>query len=148
MVLIPSLITLRHPPDQELSVEDIFSSTLGSIFTDDLQNQHGTDPSTTIVYTPSNPSYPVVELRTADIDGEEQRKKFAHYLWNAGVLVGEVVAGRPGSKEGAESGSGKVRGQDEDEKWTEGKWWLDAEEEKLWAVRGERVLELGAGASC
>ncbi|CAI6333227.1 unnamed protein product [Periconia digitata] len=141
MVLLPSLITLHHPADQALSAEDIFSSTLGSIFTDDLQNQHGTDPTTTIVYTPSNASVPPIELRTADVDGEDQRRKFAHYLWNAGVLVGEIVGGR----QRPEKENEKSRKQEDDEKWKEGEWWLSVDEEKRWAVKGERVLELGAG---
>ncbi|KAF2635751.1 hypothetical protein P280DRAFT_411060 [Massarina eburnea CBS 473.64] len=90
-MLLPSLISLQHPPSYTLTPEDIFSSTLGGIFTDDLQNQHGSDAETKILYTPTNTRYPVIELAAADVDGEEQRRKFAHYLWNAGVLAGELV---------------------------------------------------------
>lgn len=87
------------------------------------------------------------------MDGEDQRRKFAHYLWNAGVLVGELVGGRPaaegngdGEKEEKENGEVVVkRVQEEEDKWGEGRWWLSVEEEALWRVKGEKVLELGAG---
>lgn len=98
--------------------------------------------------------YGEIELRTADVNGEEQRRKFAHYLWNAGVLMGEVVGGRPekeddkgerGVEGGKEGGDKEVEG-DEDDGWKNGEWWLSKEEESDWSVRGEKVLELGAGA--
>ncbi len=57
-----------------------------------------------------------IELRLADPRGEENRLLFSHYLWNAGVLVAEFVGGGVGDG------------------WGEG-----------WSVKGERVLELGAG---
>jgi hypothetical protein len=132
-MLLPSLITLRHPTSHVPSPEDIFGSTLGSIFTDDLQNQHGDDPDTTIVY--NNSHHGELELRTADVNGEEQRRKFAHYLWNAGVLMGELVGGRPAE--------GVVAG---DDGWKDGEWWVSSEEELKWSVQDETVLELGAGA--
>jgi hypothetical protein len=132
-MLLPSLITLRHPVSHIPTPEDIFGSTLGSIFPDDLQNQHGDDPETAIVY--NNLRHGELEFKTADVNGEEQRRKFAHYLWNAGVLMGELVGGRP-----AEGAGG------EDEGWKNGEWWVDSEEEQKWSVQGETVLELGAGA--
>lgn len=132
-MLLPSLISLRHPISHVPKPEDIFASTLGSIFTDDLQNQHGDDPDTIIVY--KSAKFGELEFRTADVNGEEQRRKFAHYLWNAGVLMGELVGGR--------AAKGK-----EDEGWKDvkGEWWISEEEEAKWRVDGETVLELGAGA--
>jgi hypothetical protein len=132
-MLLPSLITLRHPTSHVLEPEDIFGSTLGSIFTDDLQNQHGDDPDTIIVY--KNARHGELEFRIADVNGEEQRTKFAHYLWNAGILMAELIGGRPEGRE-----------EEEGEGWKEGEWWIGEEEEKFWGVQGERVLELGAGA--
>jgi hypothetical protein len=133
-MLLPSLITLRHPESHTPTPEDIFDSLRCSVFTDDLQNQHGDDPDTTIVY--KSAKYGALEFRAADVNGEEQRRKFAHYLWNAGVLMGELVGGRPAPQT-----------QDEDDEgWKDGEWWVCAEEEQKWSVRGETVLELGAGA--
>ncbi|KAH9873295.1 hypothetical protein J1614_005693 [Plenodomus biglobosus] len=84
------LIDLRRPTSALLEPEDIFGSSLR--FFNDLQNQHGEDPDTVILY--KNARHGELELRTSDVKGEEERRKFAHYLWNAGVLMGELVGGR------------------------------------------------------
>ncbi|PSN67682.1 hypothetical protein BS50DRAFT_633380 [Corynespora cassiicola Philippines] len=140
---LPTHISLLHPPSHVDGPEDIFGPALGPIFTDDLQNMHGDDDEgTRVVYSPSNGAVvvgggdggeggnkgEVVELATARISGEEERGKYAHYLWNAGVLVGELVSGR--------GEGGKEEGEE---------WWVDGEEEGWWDVTGEKVLELGAG---
>lgn len=142
-MLLPSLISLRRPASAELQPEDIFGDTLGGIFTDDLQNQHGDDADTVILYR--NYRYGELELRTADVNGEEQRRKFAHYLWNAGVLMAELVGGRPESGS-RDSGSFERQDTNEEDGFQDGEWWVSHEEESKWNVHGERVLELGAGA--
>ena len=56
-----------------------------------------------------------------DPQSEPGRKLFAHYVWNAGVLLAELISGLVASVgELSESAS--------------------------WSVEGETVLELGAGA--
>ncbi|KAF2175672.1 hypothetical protein K469DRAFT_723874 [Zopfia rhizophila CBS 207.26] len=140
--MLPSLIALRRPPDQPPSAEDIFSSSLGGIFTDDLQNQHGDDLDTIIVYR--SQKYGELEFRTADVSGEEQRRKFAHYLWNAGILMAELVGGRPRENESRHSGIFMQHHYEEDG-WKDGKWWVGEEEDKLWNVQSETAMELGAG---
>ena len=132
------MIDLRRPEGRELDPEDIFGSSLGGVFTDDLQNQHGDDPETVIVY--KNASHGNLEFRTADINGEEERRKMAHYLWNAGVLMAELVGGKPSEEQIVQ------RHVDGSECWKHGEWWMSTEEENLWSVRGESVIELGAGA--
>lgn len=139
-MLLPSLISLRRPTSVPLEPEDIFGSSLGGIFTDDLQNLHGDDPETVILYRSAK--YGELELRTADVNGEEQRRKFAHYLWNAGLLVGELVGGRATEEQAANSIEHGDGGEDG---WKEGEWWVSKEEERRWSVQGETVLELGAG---
>jgi hypothetical protein len=59
-------------------------------------------------------------------------------LWNAGVLMGELVGGKPQIED-------KDRGDGDEDGWKNGGWWVDEEEEKRWNVEGETVLELGAG---
>ncbi|KAF2875614.1 hypothetical protein BDV95DRAFT_603030 [Massariosphaeria phaeospora] len=144
-MILPNLITTRHPPSRPESAEDIFSSTLGSIFPDDVQNLHGDDPATLLVY--KNARFGDLELRTADVNGEEQRRKFAHYLWNAGILMAELVGGRGGGgvKNDTEGIIEKGEEQENGDGWKEGEWWVSRDEEKLWNVEGETVLELGAG---
>lgn len=137
-MLLPTLIDIRQPEGKELDPADIFGSSLGGVFTDDLQNQHGDDPDTVIVY--KNARHGNLEFRTADINGEEERRKMAHYLWNAGVLMAELVGGRLGDERDAPSGAVI------DEGWQKGAWWVGKDEEKSWSVDGETVIELGAGA--
>ena len=135
-MLLPSLINLRRPSNTPLEPEDIFGSSLGGIFTDDTQNQHGDDPNTVILYR--NAKFGELELRVADVNGEEQRRKFAHYLWNAGVMMAELVSGRV---EGGDLGaSGKGLLQDE-EGWRDGEWWTDKEEEKIEKKEEEKKEE-------
>jgi hypothetical protein len=142
-MILPALISLRRPAEEPLAPEDIFGSSLGGIFTDDLQNQHGDDPDTVIEYKSVRG---LLEFRTADVNGEEQRRKFAHYLWNAGILMAELVGRRPEHESNKASGGTSLSRRDDDDGWKNGEWWTDEEEEKNWGVEGHKVLELGAGA--
>ena len=87
---MPNLTSLIQiiPPDNADSVEDIFASAPGLIFTDDLRNHHG-DPGSIIVYKSSR--FGDIELTTADPESEDERKLFGHYLWNAGVTMAEMI---------------------------------------------------------
>ncbi|KAF2477062.1 uncharacterized protein BDR25DRAFT_370992 [Lindgomyces ingoldianus] len=141
--MLPSRVALRWPLGQPPSPEDIFSSAPNNIFTNDLQNQHGDDPYTIVVY--KNQVHGELEFRTADVNGEE-RGKFAHCLWNAGILMAELVGGRETEGKGmsVDRGNG-VYISGEEANWGIENWWVSKEEEHLWSVRGETVLELGAG---
>ena len=88
--------------------EDILSSSLGVIFPDDITNQHGSLESSVIYLSPT---FGAITLSLADPKGEDNRKLFSHFLWNAGLQLAEFI--------------------DEDE--------------ERWSVKGESVLELGAG---
>lgn len=100
-------------PDKDDDPEDIFASAPGFLFTDDLRNLHG-DPDSVIIY--KSRRFGNIELRTADPEGEDERRLFSHYLWNAGIKMAELISSKKG-----EGGEG-------------------------WSVEGEKVLELGAGA--
>jgi hypothetical protein len=111
---------------------------IGLIFTDDIQNQHG-DPDT-IVHYRSN-GYGDIVFEVANPEKEAERTKFAHHLWNSGVLLGELVSGR--SHEGYKKPEGDEWGA---RKYVDGlDWWLDENDEKKWSVKGETVIEFGAG---
>lgn len=104
-----------------------------------------------------------IKLRLADPNDESERRLFAHYVWNAGVLLGELVgqAGKGAGRgkdvgeeveregnvrkeedrlaEGEEGdGTGRIE-TDEDSRAAKSFW------ARNWSVRGESVLELGAG---
>ncbi|KAK4554940.1 hypothetical protein LTR86_008088 [Recurvomyces mirabilis] len=114
---MPSLTELIQviAPDREEEPEDIFASAPGLIFPDDLLNHHG-DTESTIIY--KSRRFGDIELTVADPQGEDERRLFSHYLWNAGVKMAELVSGA--------DDTGEVEGEE-------------------WSVRGQRVLELGAG---
>jgi len=100
--------------------EDIFSASASLLFPDDTAIAHG-DPGSTIVYTSS--VYGPIPLYLAfDPEGEEERRLFAHYLWNAGVWLAEAISGSQSKDLGLEEG-----------------------ERRKWCVEGHRVLEMGAG---
>lgn len=136
--MLTSLIRVSQPTDDTPEPEDIFSASLGLIFTDDIINQHG-DPNTVIAY---RSRFGELKFRTADPEDEEERRKFAHYLWNAGILVAEFIGGRVEHDKGANDVEGRYA---EWERWKEGRWWLNDEEERKWNMKDETVLELGAG---
>jgi nicotinamide N-methyltransferase len=64
--------------------EDILSSSLGVIFPDDITNQHG-DRDNSVIYL--SPSLGPLTLTLADPQGEDSRKLFSHFLWNAGLQL-------------------------------------------------------------
>ncbi|KAK7547018.1 hypothetical protein JOL62DRAFT_493825 [Phyllosticta paracitricarpa] len=145
--MLPHLLQVTHPstsPDADNDPTSLFSSALGTIFSDDLCNQHG-DRDALITYLPSaHPAYPAIELRAADPTSEDGRRMFAHYLWNAGVLMAELVAGR--GRRGAEERLEKDGGAWVSFRLADDKaWWVGCEEERMWSVMGHTVLELGAG---
>lgn len=76
-------------PDADDEPEDIFAAAPGLIFTDDLRNQHG-DSGSLLVY--KSERFGNIELRTADPERESDRKLFAHYLWNAGIKLAELMS--------------------------------------------------------
>ena len=77
------------PPDADDKPEDIFAAAPGLIFTDDLRNLHG-DLGSTIVY--KSRRFGDIALRTAEPEGEDERKLFSHYLWNAGIKIAELIS--------------------------------------------------------
>lgn len=56
--------------------------------------------------------------------------------------MAELIGGRP--KKGCDEREiDEVWG--EESRWEERRWWTGEEEEAKWIVKGEKVLELGAG---
>ena len=87
---------------------------------------------------------------------EEGRKLFAHYLWNAGVVMAEGIergsGGMGGEGEGARGGGGDrvgggigVEEGNEEEEINGAGAGEELWDRSYWDVRGQSVLELGAG---
>ncbi|KAI0117057.1 hypothetical protein F4814DRAFT_415052 [Daldinia grandis] len=84
---LTSRISLHGPPSSD--PEDYLSSSLGIIFPDDVTNQHG-DAEHSLLYTSPHLPNPL-HIALADPDREADRKLFSHYLWNASLLLAELV---------------------------------------------------------
>jgi nicotinamide N-methyltransferase len=124
--MLAHLVQVDYQTQSSLDPEDILSSSLNNLFTDDTRNQYG-DSTAKIIY---ESIYGNLVFRCADVAKEDQGK-FADSLWNAGILMGEFLGGKH---------------LDVRQSWPDGKdWWLSDDEQKAWSVRGEKVLELGAG---
>lgn len=92
-------LTSSRPDDPE----DLLSSSLGVIFPDDVNVQHG-DADHGLVYTSPHLPKPL-NISLFDPEGEGDRRLFSHYLWNSSLLLAELIeAGTLGLK--SESGNG------------------------------------------
>lgn len=67
-----------------------------------------------------------LQKKEGDNQDKEARQLFAHFLWNAGMVVAEGV-------------------KNADRKATENDSAAQKEAREIWSVYGETVLELGAG---
>lgn len=146
----PDLKDEEIKPEADESPEDLFGAFLPLLFPDDAPPFHG-DPGEHLLY--SSPRYGELEImvpfypgkgeRSEEIaaglekkDGvnqvEEGRKLFAHFLWSAAMVVAEGVenADTPDMDDDTETQTAARR-----------------EAREMWSVKGERVLELGAGKS-
>ena len=74
---------------------------------------------------------------------EDERKLFAHYVWNAGILLSELIAGR---KKWETDGTGglEIEGGTAGDEGTCNEQMVGFRQYD-WSVKGETVLELGAG---
>ncbi len=107
--------SVEIPESLDSSSDDIFSSAIDLIFPDEIRNFHGNSGSH-VIY--KSRQVGDVKLELAAPESEDGRKLFAHYLWNAGLLLAEFL---------------------EDPVVTSD---IDV---STWNIRGHRVLELGAG---
>lgn len=138
--MLSSLVRIVPKSDkQEPGPEDIFTSALGLVFTDDAQNFYG-DPDTLVAYRSRQLGKELL-FHTADPLGEGERRKFAHYVWNAGILMSELLGGKPDSVSWRTLNNSNARLHEN----SNTVWWLREEEQNTWSASGERILELGAG---
>ncbi|KAL2025152.1 hypothetical protein VTK56DRAFT_154 [Thermocarpiscus australiensis] len=80
-------LSLTGPDTSE--PEDFFGSSLGVIFPDDVTNQHG-DSDHGLLYTSPHLPQPL-QLALAEVKAESDRHLFSHYLWNASLLLAELI---------------------------------------------------------
>ncbi|KAG9250395.1 uncharacterized protein F5Z01DRAFT_373493 [Emericellopsis atlantica] len=109
--------------DSSLSPEDILAHSLGVIFTDDVTCQHSSEGN--LLYT--SPHLPHdLEFSFTEPDKWEERKLFSHYLWNASLLLAELME--------------EVEEEEDDDKGSS-----ESRRQRRWDVQGKTVAEVGAG---
>lgn len=117
--------------------EDLFAGSLGVIFTDDVTNQHG-DASTALHYTSPHLSKPL-RIELSDPKAAQDRSLFSHFLWNASLLLADLIeAGTLGLQAGGDTtgaGAGTVElGKN-----------VPVPPLKNFDIRGKSTIEMGAG---
>ncbi|KAK2767428.1 hypothetical protein FQN54_003584 [Arachnomyces sp. PD_36] len=152
-------LDLDDEDEDDEDPEDLFSCFLPHLLPDDAPSFHG-DPGKILLYSSSLPDMKELEIMVpgypdekdkkdgtgvnavkeegkdiADVMGKEGtddgRMLFAHYVWSAALLVAEGVEGAVVAETRAnENGMGCAKVERKDMRWS---------------VRGENVMELGAG---
>ncbi|KAJ5132293.1 hypothetical protein N7448_006451 [Penicillium atrosanguineum] len=131
-----------HNNELDENPEDVFEAFLSHLFPDDAPAFHG-NPGQHLLYSSPHygeleimvPSYPAQSENKSeevaaglekDANGvnkvEEERQLFAHFLWSSALVVAEGLEDAERSDAGGEA-------------------------RDIWSVKGESVLELGAGAA-
>ncbi len=80
----------KIPPDPRFAVGDRYSSSLSTLFPNDVPTQHG-DAGSYVIY--KSKRFGDLELRLADPSIEDDRWLFAHSLWNVSVQMAEFISG-------------------------------------------------------
>lgn len=122
---VPLTYRIQVPSPTNLEPEDIFESSFATIFIDDIQNTHGRSGGVLFyqsprfghikIHLPQHPSH------------DDAQRLFAHFLWNAGVLLADNI------EEASNHNERLLEYSSSNAKY------------EYWDVRSERVLELGAG---
>lgn len=122
-----SRITLTGAPADE--PEDFLADSLGVVFPDDITNVHG-DHRHGLLYTSPHLPRPL-EISLADPAGEDDRQLMSHYLWNASLLLAELIeAGTLGLPSSSSSSATRF-----------------SPPPATFSVAGRSCLELGAGTA-
>lgn len=118
---------ILFPPLSDPESIDIFHSSLSWLFPDDTQHSHG-DPGGSLIY--QSPRYGEIQIQIpVHPDLDAGRRLFAHYLWNAGVLLADLI------EQASDSDTRSIEIASPDL------------HQDFFRVCGKTVLELGAGKS-
>ncbi len=117
-------LTLTGPA--ATSPEDILSSSLSTIFPDDVAAQHG-DATHNLLYTSPHLPHPL-PLTLPQVQDESDRHLFSHFLWNSALLLAELIEADTLELATTREGEGGV-----------------APPAGVFDISGLRTIELGAG---
>lgn len=145
--MLTSQIEIIRQTGDSLEPEDIFASATDQLFPDTFRTYHG-DGNSQVRYT--SKAFGPIRLNITDPTDEQERTKFAHAVWNASILLCEMI-GSWTTTPSSETRGGKEAGAAAKEA-------IVSQEEKantsinherpireICCLAGKRVLELGAG---
>ncbi|KAG8410590.1 hypothetical protein J3459_017064 [Metarhizium acridum] len=112
--------------------EDFLSDSLGTVFPDDVTNQHG-DAGESLIYASPYLAKPL-HIELAGPAGEADRRLFSHHLWNSSLLLAELI----------EKDSLGVSDLDQADSATAN---MTLGSGVSFDIRGKSILELGAGTA-
>lgn len=149
--LTARLTVLDDPAD---GPEDILNSSLAAIYPDDVANTHG-DAAHALQYTSPHLPRPLL-LQLTDPQGEQHRRLFSHYLWNAALLLAELVESATlgvsplggGSADLATAAAAATTTTQDTGRKT--RRWDGTDDDYLlrhFDIRGRKCIELGAGTA-
>lgn len=137
MALTARLSFINSSDSSSSDPEDLFAGSLGVIFTDDVTNQHG-DAFTSLHYTSPHLSKPL-RIELSDPKVAEDRSLFSHFLWNASLMLADLIeAGTLGLKAGDDT-TGAGAGTTEVGKE------VKVPDLKEFDIKGKSTIEMGAG---
>ena len=108
---------VRKPEIPDPAPENNFENAVGLLFPDNVQTFHG-DAGSRLSYLSKR--FGDIELSLSCPDDQNEHLLFAHHIWNSGIQLSEFIS------------------QANDPA-------LDSHDSQ-WNVKGERVLDVGAGA--
>ncbi|KAL2118169.1 hypothetical protein VTJ04DRAFT_7829 [Mycothermus thermophilus] len=141
MALVSRLTLIGSPADDP---EDYLASSLGVIFPDDVTCQHG-DKEHGLRYTSPHLPRPL-DLALADVNAEKDRYLFSHYLWNAALLLAELVEAGTLGLDVKYASAGDEGDGDGRLLWDE-RFAPKGGPKELFDVTGLSTIELGAGTA-
>ena len=139
----PSSLSPSSAPSIPTTDPDPLTDTLSSLFRDSTECQHGSSGAHILYDSVFGP----ITLSLAAPEAEESRKLFAHYLWNAELYVAERLSAAersPNSVNSVPLPATRVIRTEQPVINAEELGSRDAENAR-WSVKGQTVLELGAG---
>ena len=150
--MLTSRIEISRQTGESLEPEDIFASATDQLFPDTFRAFHG-DGNSQVRY--DSAAFGTLRLSVTDPTDEQERSKFAHAVWNASILLCEMIGSwittsSTGTgveeKEAAEAAGAAVKEAIMNkEENTHTSINLKRPIHEVCCLAGERVLELGAG---
>ena len=108
---------IRKPQIPDPPSEDVYENAVGLLFPDNVPTFHG-DAGSQVTYLSKR--FGDIQLSLSNPYDQNDHVLFAHYIWNSGIQMSELISQANDPKKDVK--------------------------DSRWNVEGKKVLELGAGA--